>query len=228
MNDTNPLRIYGKAMLLILKDKQGTEDLHPSLGNFALAGAIIAELFLEERLVAEGEHHTLIVSDSTPLGDELLDECLGYVQTSSKEHVAQYWIAHIANIKDLKDRIARILCQRGILREDEDKVFLFFTRKIYPEVDPEPEQALVAELTEAIFTDTDEITPHTVALVSLGNSLGLLDSTFDPKELKERKERLEAIANGEVAGAACGASAAAQEAMNAAIFVCIILPTIIT
>ena len=150
------------------------------------------------------------------------------IHFSPKPHAARHWIPQIASIKDLKDRIARRLCQREILREDEGQVFLFFTRKIYPEVDPEPEQALIAELEEAIFTDTDEITPHTAALVSLGNSVGLLNSTFDRKELKERKERLEAIANGEVAGAACAASAAAQQAMNAAIFVCIILPTIMT
>jgi len=229
MNDTDPLRIYEKAMLLILKDKQGTVGI--SLYNYALAGALLSELFLEERLVAEGKHHTLIVSDPTPVGNELLDECLDLIHTSPKERAAQYWITHIANIKNLKHRIARILCQRGILREDEDKELLFFTRKIYPEVDPEPEQALVAELEEAIFTDTDELTPHTVALISLGNSTGLLNSTFDRKELKKRKERLEAIANGEVASAGCAAAAAtaaAQEAMNGAIFVCIILPTIIT
>ena len=226
MNDTDTLRIYEKAMLLILKDQEGTVGI--SFYNYALAGAILSELFLEERLIAEGKHHTLIVSDPTPVGDELLDECLGLIGASPKERAAQHWISHIAGIKDLKDRIARRLCQRDILREDEDKVLLFFTRKIYPEVDPEPEQALIAELEEAIFTDTDEITPHTAALVSLGNSVGLLDSTFDRKELKERKERLEAIANGEVAGAVCAATAAAQQAMNAAIFVCIILPTIIT
>lgn len=213
-------------MLLILKDEQGTVGI--SFSHYALAGAVLAELFLEERLVAGGKHHTLTVTDPTPVGDELLDEILGLIQASPKERAAQHWITHIANYKKLTDRIARMLCQRGILREDEDKVLLFFTRKVYPEIDPEPEEALIAELTEAIFTDTAEVSAHTAALVSLGNSVGLLNSTFDRKDLKQRKERIEAIAKGEVGSAACSASAAAQEAMNAAILVCIILPTIIT
>jgi len=226
MKDPLPLHLYEKAMLLILKDKEGTVGI--SFFNYILAGALLAELLLEERLVAEGKDHTLTASDPTTLQDDLLDECLNLIHTAPKQHSAQHWIAHIGCIKDLKDRIARRLCQRSILREDEGKVLMFFTRKIYPEVDPGPEQALIAELKKAVFTDTHEISPHTVALVSLGNSTGLLNSTFDRKDLKKRKQRIEAIASGEVAGAAAGAaSAAAQRAINAALFVCILLPTII-
>ena len=116
--------------------------------------SVRAELLLEQRLVAEGKDHELTVSDPTPLGDPLLDECLDMVQVSTKKRGAQHWITKIASIKDLKDRIARRLCQRGVLREDEGKVLLFFTRKIYPELDPAPEQALVAELEQAILTET--------------------------------------------------------------------------
>jgi len=39
-----------------------------------------------------------------------------------------------AELKNLKHRIATQLCKRGILQAAEDKVFLFFTRKIYPEI----------------------------------------------------------------------------------------------
>lgn len=97
----------------------------------------------------------------------------------------------LSNQPTMMHRIAGRLCRRGILREDESKV-LFFTCKLYPEVDPEPEAAL----TEAIFTDTDEVSPHTAALIALWNGVGLLGATFSRRDLHARKARLEAIARG--------------------------------
>ena len=119
------------------------------------------------------------------------------------------------------------VCRRGILREDEGKVLLFFSRRIYPELDPGPEAALVSELRDAIFTDTEEISPHTVALVALGNAVGLLGATFSHRELHGRKARLEAIARGEV-GTAAAAAAAAHQALQAALIVSVIVPTIVS
>ncbi|MDG1050827.1 MAG: GPP34 family phosphoprotein [Planctomycetota bacterium] len=225
MNDPNPVRLYEKALLLILKDREGTVAV--SNCGYALAGALLSDLFLEDRLASEGKHHVLHVADSNPTGDGLLDECLGLIGAASRPRPAQHWITKLAALRDLRHRIARQLCQRGILREDEGKVLLFFTRKVYPEVDPEPEAALVAELTEAIFTDTDQVSAHTAALVALGSAVGLLNATFPRRELHARKARLEAIASGEV-GEAAKAAAAAQSAMIAAAAMAAILPTIIS
>ena len=225
MNDNDPLRIYEKALLLILKDREGAVAI--SHCGLALAGAILSDLFIEDRLVAEGKHQLLRVTDGSATGDELLDECLTLIGAASKPKPAQHWITRLSNQPSLMHRIAGRLCRRGILREDESKVLFFFTRKLYPEVDPEPEAALVAELTEAIFTDTDEVSPHTAALIALGNGVGLLSATFSRRDLHSRKARLEAIARGEV-GEAAKAAAAAQSATIAAAAMLVILPTIIT
>ena len=105
-----------------------------------------------------------------------------------------------AELKRLKHRIATQLCKRGILQVAEDKVFLFFTRKVYPEINPEPEKALIERLRKAIFTNTTDIDPRTVILLSLANSAGLLKLVFDRGELKSRKARIEQIVNGEMVG----------------------------
>lgn len=225
MNDNGPLRIYEKALLLILKDQEGAVGISHS--RLALAGALLSDLFIEDRLVAEGKHQLLRVTDGSTTGDELLDECLALIAAASRPKPAQHWITMLSNQPTMMHRIAGRLCRRGILREDESKVLFFFTRKLYPEVDPEPEAALVAELTEAIFTDTDEVSPHTAALIALGNSVGLLSATFSRRDLHSRKARLEAIARGEV-GEAAKAAAAAQSATIAAAAMLVILPTIIT
>lgn len=220
MTDPNPLHLHlhEKALLLILKDQEGTVAV--SHHTYILAGALLSELFLEERLRTEGKHHVVHVVDDSPMGDELLDECLERIAAKAKPRPATYWIGTLGNIRELRHRIARQLCRRGILREDEGKVLHFFTRKIYPEVDPGPEAALVAELEEAIFTDTDTIDPHTAALVSLGNRVGLLGATFPRRELRARKARLEAIASGDLDCAA----AAAKRALDEVHYLCIFFP----
>jgi hypothetical protein len=117
------------------------------------------------------------------------------------------------------------LCERGILRAAEDTILLLFARKIYPEVNPEPERKLIERLRQAIFTDSRDVAPQTVVLVSLANSTGLLKVVFDKKELKGRKARIEEIINGEITGKA---AKEAIEAMQAAVMVCCIMPAITT
>lgn len=100
----------------------------------------------------------------------------------------------------------------------EGKVFLFFTRKIYPEINPEPEKALIERLHRAIFTNTMDIDPRTVLLLSLANSAGPLKLVFDKKELRSRKARIKQIVHGETVGEV------AKEAMETAV----VINTIIT
>jgi len=102
---------------------------------------------------------------------------------------------------------------------------LLFARKIYPEVNPEPERKLIERLRQAIFTDSRNVDPRTVVLVSLASSTGLLKVVFDKKELKDRKARIKEISDGEITGKA---AKEAIQAMQAAVMVCCIVPAITT
>jgi hypothetical protein len=119
--------------------------------------------------------------------------------------------------------VAEQLAKRRILRIDEDKVLWIFTRKIYPEVDPQPERELIERLRQAIFGDGAEIDPRTVVLLSLANSADLLKLAFDKKQLKSRKARIEQVVNGELTGKAANE---AIQAMHAAVMVACIMPAI--
>jgi len=158
------------------------------------------------------------------LGDSVIDECLNKVIQSKKKQQLQTWVTRFSSLKNLKHRTARKLVERGILRADEDKVLLLFTRKIYPEVDQELETRMIERMREAIFTDQKDIDPRTVVLISLADSTGLLKVIFDKKELKSRKKRIEQITNGELTGKA---AKEAIQAMQSAVFVACIVPTII-
>jgi hypothetical protein len=107
--------------------------------------------------------------------------------------------------------------RKGVLREEEDRVLLIFRRTIYPELDPRPEEALVAALREAILGDAAGVDPRTAILASLGWRADLLHGVVDRKELKARKARLEELSRGDaVAGATREAIAAVQAATIAA------------
>lgn len=226
MKKNNQLYLHEEILLLALRDDAGT-IASGTLYQYAIGGAVLAELLLGARVRLETSKKNRIVTlaDPTPIGDLLIDEGLEKVRTSKREATAQTWVSTFAGLKNLKHRIAERLCDRGILKEEDAKVLLVFTRKTYPELDPEPERELVERLRQAIFTDTDDVEVRTVVLASLANSAGVLKAVFDKKELRDRKERIEQIVNGELTGKA---TKEAIEAMQAAVMMATIIPTIIT
>ena len=157
--------------------------------------------------------------NSTPFGNTVIDECLTKVTKAKRRAQLQTWVSRFASVKKLKHKVAKQLCRRGILRSDEDKVLLIFSRRIYPEINPEPERRIMDRLKETIFTDTENVEPRTAVLLSLAKSADVLKVNFDKKKLKARKDRIEQIINGEVTGKA---TKEAIEAMEAAIMVAII------
>ena len=225
MNRKDRLSLPEEIMLLALQDEKGTTGME-SMYPYAIGGAVLAELLMSQRLrLDSSKKKTALIASAKPLGDPLLDDCLALVQKAKKPASAQTWVTKFAGTKNLKHRLAMRLCDKGILKADEDKVLLIFSRKIYPEINPEPEQELVERLRRAIFRDTDHLDPRTVVLVSLAKSAGLLTMVFDKKDLKARKDRIERIIEGDTLGTA---TQEAIEAVKAAIFVACMLPVITT
>lgn len=219
------LFLHEEILLLALRDKEGTVESMASY-QYALGGAILAELLLEKRITTdESKKKRVLVRSNEPCCDPLVDECFQKIKNAKKPASLQTWVSKFAGVKELKHRVALKLCKRGILRADEDKVLLLFTRKIYPEVNPEPEQKLISSLREAILGDSAEIDPRTAVLISLAKATGLLKMAFTRKELKERKHRIEQIVQGEALGKA---AKEAVEAVQAAIFVACIMPAVTT
>lgn len=226
MFKSDKLFLHEKIMLLALRDKEGTVNFGVNY-SFAIGGAILAELLLSKHIEIEEIKKKKYVRliNRTPIGDPLIDECIDKISKAKRRATFQTWVSKFSTIKNLKHGVAKQLCQRGILKESEDKVLLIFKRKIYPEINPEPEKKLIRQLRNAIFSDDGDIDPKTVVLVSLAHNTGLLNTTFDKKELKKRKKHIEKVINGELAGKA---AKEAIEAMQAAIMVAAIMPVIVT
>ena len=222
MKSSQNLFLYEELLLLAIKDEEGTFE-----GGFlehVIAAAILAELLMQDRIiVGDQKKSTVTLKSTSPLGDPIVDECLEQIRNEEKSIDLKNWIYRFARIRDLRHRIARQLCERGILRADEDKILWIFTRKIYPEVNHEPEKEIIERLKAAVFGDEDDIDPRTVVLISLAKNASVLHRPFDKKEYKQRKKRIEQIVNGEVTGKATQEVIAACQT---AIMVATIIPAV--
>jgi Golgi phosphoprotein 3 len=220
----NTLFLHEEILLLALRDKEGT-IASGTMYQYAIGAALLAELLLSKRIEVEQQSKRKLVNliDPTPLGEPLIDECLNKISSAKRRAVLQTWVSRFTGVKNLKHLVAKQLCRCGILRAEEDKVLLLFTRKIYPEINAVPERELIRRLEHAIFTDTKDIDLRTVVLLSLANSTGILKVVFDKKKLKSRKARIEQIVNGEITGKA---ATEAIQAIQAAVMVACIMPSI--
>lgn len=221
MSSAHRLPLHEEALLLALKDEEGT-SVSGAMWQYAIGGAVLAELLMEGRLELDGSEKKPVVrvADRAQVDEPFLDGWLRTIADAKKPRSLTHWVQKIAGKGGVKEEVATSLCRKGVLRASEDRVLWIFRRKIYPEIDSGPEREIVGRLEEAIFTDTEEIDPRTAALVALGHKTGLLNAVFEKKKVKERKERIEAITDGSAAGKATDdAVSAALTAMRVAVTV---------
>ncbi len=224
MRRSRPLYLHEEILLLALNDEKGTVHFGASFDQ-AAGGALMAELLLAGRLGVDGEKGKarVVVKNSTPLGDPLLDECLGMIAGDEKRRKPAEWILKLASIKRLKHRVAGRLVEDGVLREEKDHVLLVFDRTIYPEADSRPEQEIVRRIRRAVVGSVTRVDPRTVVLIALAKRTGLLQHAVEKKTLELHKQRIEKLIDGNVAAEA---TKEAVEAMQVALMVAVFVPVV--
>ncbi len=212
MATTHDLRLHEEALLLALKDKAGTPAT--SMYAYAVGGAILAELLLEERvrLVARRRGGPLLESSTgaSPVGNPVLDAALRLVRDAKRRASAVTWIGRFSRRERLRET-ARGLVHKGILRVEEKRLLLLFRRTVYPELDPAPERRLLERVREAVFGD-GPVDTRTATLVGIAHSAGLLAPLLGRKALKGRNARLKTLLEDNVAADATRATIQAVQA----------------
>ena len=216
MFKTDHLYLHEEVLLLALHDEAG--KIQGGWFNYAMGGAILAELLLAGRVTIETvKKKKLLAMDRTSMiGEQILDECLLRVQQSKRRATLATWVTRFSSLRKLRERTADRLCLRGILQRREGRVLLVFSRMLYPTVDPRAEQALVERMRQAIFED-GEVDVRTAAVTTIAFQTGLLRNVFKARELRSRKTRLNNLPMpSEIELAIQEAVAAAKSAMAAA------------
>ena len=217
------LGLHHDVMLLAIRDDDGT--FGGGLYLYSVAGAMVSELLMQQRIVAGQDDSQIVgVIDQTPTGDDLLDELLQEILAAKKPKGLRHWVSVAANMPDLKHRVAQRLCDCGILRQDEKKILWLFTKKVYPELNGSYEDELRQQMADVMFDDKIKPDGPTAILIALANHGGLLKANFAPEELRQHKERIKQLANGDIL--ASNATQAAIQAVQTAIMIAVTVPAI--
>lgn len=233
MNTIPELFLHEEVTLLALAEEKGTIETG-SWYPYVAAGAILAELMMRDRVRIQTEAEAkasrtmfsrkprLVVTDPAPVGEALIDDWLAKISRSEKLKPAGDWLSAIANSKGLPAAATARLVEMEILQQRSDKVLWVFNRVRYPEKDGAPEGEIRKRLERAIFDDGGEVDARTIVLLSLTKNGEFLPALFDKKRLRQRKQHIEKLIEGEALGRA---TAELIEAIQVAIIVAITAAT---
>ena len=185
--------------LLLLQVGERWEAIGPGHGppalRIALAGAVLMDLALEDRIDTDLEG--LVLVDSTPVGDELLDPTLAAIAADTRTRGTRHWLARTAEHSgDILDTALKRLTASGILESDAERSF-FLSRRVsrigrYQTKDGTAEESVRLRIMRVLFGD--EIPdPREIVIICLADACGIFASILSSDELEEARERIALI-----------------------------------
>ena len=185
------LRFAEEIVLLMLRDDDGKFEPVPTMSmQHALAAAVLMDLALENRIDTDPEN--LVLIDSTPVGDSLLDPTLEQI-AAGEQHDARYWVEQTARQGDeIRDEALARLIERGILEQHEERFLWVFRSRRYPVIDGTEEREVKLRILGVLLSD--EIPdPRDIVIICLADACGLLRMLLPKRELESVRDRIEQV-----------------------------------
>lgn len=205
---------------LLAYDDDGTPLTDSTHLDHGLGGGLLLELAMAGRVDVVDKK--VVVLDTSPTGDALVDAALTRITAEDKPRKPGHWVSKFA--KDTRPQVLGKLVDEGILRAEKDKVLWVFPRTKYPAahgVEPVQEAAARDRMRRAVL-GSGAIEPRTAALCSLVAATDLNKRVFGDLDQKVVKARLREISEG--AWAAEAVKRAIDE-IEAAVMVAIVAST---
>lgn len=109
-------------MLCIHEDKGTVVKSAEGALRYGLAGALLVELALQNRVRVDAKHR-IEVTDASPTGDPVLDEALQKIQQAGEAQKVGAWVKSLSKGSgDLRDALTARLVQAGIVTEEETRL----------------------------------------------------------------------------------------------------------
>lgn len=187
------LTLPEEILLLVLTDRTGSL-LDQTYFRYALGGAILTELMLQDRIELEPGtgQHLVTVTQPRATGDPVLDDALVQLVNATRRANPEKWVDRFAEHEELYLRVCRQLCRKKVLDEHEGRVRLVFRRTVYADLDPQVQEEVVGRVRAAVFGD-DAVDVRTALLTTLAGAGDILVAIFDPEELIPRRERIRGL-----------------------------------
>jgi len=184
------LRFVEEILLLLLRDDGKLVNVPQSSIDRSVAGAVLMELAMENRIDTDLESLTLV--DDTPVGDSLLDPTLAMIAQGPGRD-ARHWVEHLARqAPEIREEALSRLVERGILERHEDRFLWVFRSRRYPTVDGEAEKEVKLRIMEVLFGN--EIpSPRDVVVICLAHACGIFNELLSKRELEQATARIEQV-----------------------------------
>ena len=186
------LRFVEEILLLLLRDDDGKLIHVPERTlDRTIAGAVLMDLAMENRIDTDLEKLMLI--DSTPVGDGLLDPTLAHIAAQREESDARYWVEHTAaRAEGIREEAFARLVGHGILERHDDRHLWVFRSRRYPVVDGTAEREVKLRIMGVLFSD--EIpSPRDVVIICLADACGIFGELLSKVELAQAAARIEQV-----------------------------------
>lgn len=185
------LRLVDEVILLLRRDED-LASLHvPTLSlRYAIAGSVLMELAIENRIDTDLEHLTLI--DAAPIGDELIDPTLAEIAASDGRDT-RHWLERTAvRADDVHAGVLNRLVDRGLL-ERRAQTSKRRSRSWQPEIIDGEARRDVRMRVMGVLLDDEIPDPRDVMLICLADAGGAFTEMLSRREFAAVVPRVEQI-----------------------------------
>ena len=179
---------FAEELLLLLLSDEGKFAAVPDLAlDYALAGGVLMDLALENRIDTDLEK--LLLVDATPVGDSLLDETLADV-AAMDESAPRFWVERtVGRGPTIRAHALSRLIDRGILESREARFLWLFRTQRYPVVDRSAKNEVKLRIMGVLFSD--EIPdPRDVVIICLADTCGIFRELLSKREVSQASARI--------------------------------------
>ena len=209
---------FAEELLIFLLDKDSGHlaNMPDRVRHHAMAAAVLMDLTLAERIDSDLER--LLLVDSTPTGDDLLDPALALIAADTESRDTTYWIERLGT-EEIAERVQEAaiarLVDHGIL-ERLGGGFLSLTRLVrrarrYPVAGGQAGREVGARIMGILFAD-DVPEPRDAMLIALVDACGIFDRMLSPDEREQVGDRIDLLRSLDLIGRTVGESIRRLEA----------------
>jgi len=196
------LTLMEEVLLLGLKDKEGYTSFWNDCISSGLRGCILIELALRGRVELERAgmrrkgllSRKIMIKNSDPCGDVLLDEALKHIKETNQQETVQTWIEYLSGetwnplklryqLKNVRERLAKNLVEKGVLTTEKQN-FLLFDMTTHPVTDNIQKNKLIRKVQDSVLTkwvnDPHRMEKRMLSLIFLAHSSDVLENAFAP------------------------------------------------
>ena len=179
---------FAEELLLLLLSDEGKFAAVPDLAlDYALAGGVLMDLALENRIDTDLEK--LVLVDAAPVGDSLLDETLADV-AATEQNAPRFWVERtVGRAPAIRAHALARLIDGGILESREARFLWLFRSQRYPVVDRTAKNEVKLRIMGVLFSD--EIPdPRDVVLICLADTCGIFRELLSKREVDQASARI--------------------------------------